>query len=67
MITGLQRGAAKGVKTINVTDKTGKLVAIKQVVDEDELMIINRSGITIRIKVEELTSDGKSHTRRSVN
>ena len=50
----------KGVKTINVTDKTGKLVAIKQVADEDELMIINRSGITIRIKVEELRVMGRA-------
>ena len=50
----------KGVKTINVTDKTGKLVAIKQVVDEDELMIINRSGITIRIEVAELRVMGRA-------
>jgi DNA gyrase subunit A len=50
----------KGVKTINVTDKTGKLVAIKQVADEDDLMIINRSGITIRIKVEELRVMGRA-------
>jgi DNA gyrase subunit A len=48
------------VKTINVTEKTGKLVAIKQVVDEDELMIINRSGITIRIKVAELRIMGRA-------
>lgn len=50
----------KGVKTINVTDKTGKLVAIKQVADEDELMIINRSGITIRIEVGELRVMGRA-------
>lgn len=50
----------KGVKTINVTDKTGKLVAIKEVVDKDELMIINRSGITIRIEVEELRVMGRA-------
>src|SRR5687768_15087937 len=50
----------KGVKTINITDKTGKLVAIKQVGDDDELMIINRSGITIRIKVEELRVMGRA-------
>jgi DNA gyrase subunit A len=49
-----------GVKTINITDKTGKLVAIKEVVDEDELMIINRSGITIRIKVSELRVMGRA-------
>ncbi|HEY9008770.1 MAG TPA: DNA gyrase subunit A [Ohtaekwangia sp.] len=49
-----------GVKTLNITDKTGKLVAIKEVVDEDELMIINRSGITIRIKVSELRVMGRA-------
>ena len=50
----------KGVKTINITDKTGKLVAIKQVTDQDDLMIINRSGITIRISVEELRVMGRA-------
>jgi DNA gyrase subunit A len=50
----------KGVKTLNVTDKTGKLVAIKQVGDDDELMIINRSGITIRIEVKELRIMGRA-------
>lgn len=50
----------KGVKTINVTEKTGKLVAIKEVTDKDELMIINRSGITIRIEVEELRVMGRA-------
>jgi DNA gyrase subunit A len=50
----------KGVKTINITEKTGKLVAIKEVVDADELMIINRSGITIRIKVSELRVMGRA-------
>jgi DNA gyrase subunit A len=50
----------KGVKTLNITAKTGKLVAIKEVVDEDELMIINRSGITIRIKVSELRVMGRA-------
>ena len=39
----------KGVKTLNITDKTGKLVAIKSVTDENDLMIINKSGITIRL------------------
>lgn len=42
---------AKGVKTLNITDKTGKLVAIKSVTDDNDLMIINKSGITIRLKV----------------
>jgi DNA gyrase subunit A len=50
----------KGVKTLNITAKTGKLVAIREVVDEDELMIINRSGITIRIKVSELRVMGRA-------
>jgi DNA gyrase subunit A len=50
----------KGVKTINITDKTGRLVAIKQVGDDDELMIINRSGITIRIEVKQLRIMGRA-------
>lgn len=49
-----------GVKTLAITEKTGKLVAIKQVTDEDDLMIINRSGITIRIKVSELRVMGRN-------
>jgi DNA gyrase subunit A len=56
----ITKRGGKGVKTINVTDKTGKLVAIKQVADEDELMIINRSGITIRIEVGELRVMGRA-------
>ncbi len=50
----------KGVKTISITEKTGKLVAIKEVSDQDELMIINRSGITIRIEVKELRVMGRA-------
>ena len=50
----------KGVKTLNITEKTGKLVAIKEVIDDDELMIINRSGITIRIEVKELRIMGRA-------
>jgi len=50
----------KGVKTLNITDKTGRLVAIKQVGDDDELMIINRSGITIRIEVGQLRIMGRA-------
>ncbi len=42
----------KGVKTISITEKTGKLIAIDKVTDEDDLMIINKSGITIRVKSE---------------
>jgi DNA gyrase subunit A len=50
----------KGVKTINVTDKTGDLVAIKDVTDKDDLMIINKSGIVIRIAVSELRVMGRA-------
>lgn len=50
----------KGVKTINVTEKTGKLVAIKDVRDGDDLMIINRSGIAIRMSVDELRVMGRA-------
>ena len=50
----------KGVKTINVTDKTGGLVAIKEVTDEDDLMIINKSGIAIRMQVESLRVMGRA-------
>ena len=41
----------KGVKTLNITDKTGRLVAIKNVTDDNDLMIINQSGIVIRLAV----------------
>jgi DNA gyrase subunit A len=54
------RRGGKRVKTLIITPKTGKLVAIKEVVDNDELMIINRSGITIRIKVSELRVMGRA-------
>ncbi len=50
----------KGVKTLNVTDKTGKLVAIKDVTDKDDLMIINRSGIIIRIAMSQLRTMGRA-------
>ncbi|REE82150.1 DNA gyrase subunit A [Lutibacter oceani] len=50
----------KGVKTINVTEKTGNLVAIKNVTDEDDLMIINKSGITIRLAVSDLRVMGRA-------
>ncbi|MCS6973708.1 MAG: DNA gyrase subunit A [Cyclobacteriaceae bacterium] len=56
----ITKRGGKGVKTINITEKTGRLVAIKEVSDEDELMIINRSGITIRIKVSELRVMGRA-------
>ena len=50
----------KGVKTISVTDKTGELVAIKNVTDEDDLMIINKSGLTIRMAVSDLRVMGRA-------
>ncbi|HNV29098.1 MAG TPA: DNA gyrase subunit A [Cyclobacteriaceae bacterium] len=56
----ITRRGGKGVKTINVTEKTGKLVAIKEVVDNDDLMIINKSGISIRISVAELRIMGRA-------
>jgi len=50
----------KGVKTINITEKTGKLVAIKNVTDDDDLMIINKSGIAIRMGVANLRVMGRA-------
>ena len=50
----------KGVKTLNITDKTGKLVAIKNVTDENDLMIINKSGIAIRLAVESFRVMGRA-------
>ena len=50
----------KGVKTLNVTEKTGKLIAIKNVTDDNDLMIINRSGVIIRIAVSDLRVMGRA-------
>lgn len=50
----------KGVKTMNITDKTGKLVAIKTVTDDNDLMIINKSGITIRMHVADFRVMGRA-------
>ena len=50
----------KGVKTLNITEKTGSLVAIKSVTDENDLMIINKSGITIRVKVADFRIMGRA-------
>ncbi len=50
----------KGVKTLNITDKTGELVAMKNVTDENDLMIINRSGITIRMAVSDIKVAGRA-------
>ena len=50
----------KGVKTLNITDKTGNLVAIKNVTDENDLVIINKSGITLRMKVADVRVMGSA-------
>ena len=50
----------KGVKTINITEKTGQLIALKQVTEDNDLMIINRSGITIRLAVSDIRVAGRS-------
>ncbi len=50
----------KGVKTLNISEKTGELVAIKNVTNEDDLMIINKSGITIRMEVDQLRTMGRA-------
>ena len=50
----------KGVKTLNITDKTGKLVSINSVTDDNDLMIINKSGITIRLKVLDIRTMGRA-------
>ena len=50
----------KGVKTLQITEKTGKLVAIKSVSDDNDLMIINRSGVTIRIPVSDIRIAGRA-------
>jgi len=56
----ITRRGGKGVKAMNVTDKTGQLVAIKEVVDSDDLMIINKSGITIRFEVKNVRVMGRA-------
>ncbi|MBO3697309.1 DNA gyrase subunit A [Roseivirga sp. E12] len=56
----ITKRGGKGVKTINITEKTGNLVAIKEVIDTDDLMIINKSGITIRISVDGLRVMGRA-------
>ncbi len=54
------RRGGKGVKTINITEKTGKLISIDSVTDNDDLMIINRSGLIIRLAVSELRVMGRA-------
>ncbi len=50
----------KGVKTLNITEKTGNLVALKNVIDENDIMIINKSGLTIRLKVSDIRISGRA-------
>ncbi len=56
----VQSRGGKGIKTLNVTPKTGKLIAIKAIHNDDDLMIINRSGIAIRIAASELPTSGRA-------
>jgi DNA gyrase subunit A len=56
----LTNRGGKGVKTISITEKTGKLVTLKSVSDSDDLMIINKSGIAIRMEVEDLRVMGRA-------
>lgn len=56
----ITKRGGKGVRTINITEKTGKLIAIKDVTDEDDLMIINRSGLTIRLAINTLRVMGRA-------
>ena len=56
----ITKRGGKGVKTINITEKTGKLIAIKNVMDGDDLMIINKSGLTIRLNVDTVRVAGRA-------
>jgi len=56
----ITKRGGKGVKTINITNKTGKLIAIKSVTDDDDLMIINKSGLTIRLNVDTVRVAGRA-------
>ncbi len=56
----ITKRGGKGVKTINITEKTGKLIAIKNVQDGDDLMIINKSGLTIRLNVDTIRVAGRA-------
>lgn len=55
-----QSRGGKGIKTLNVTPKTGRLIAIKAVTDDDDLMIVNKSGIAIRMAVKDLPTSGRA-------
>jgi DNA gyrase subunit A len=57
----------KGVKTLNITEKTGNLISINAVTDADDLMIINKSGLTIRMAVEDLRVMGATQGVKLIN
>lgn len=56
----ITRRGGKGVKTLNITDKTGMLIALKDVTDENDLVIINKSGLTIRMDVSKISTLGRA-------
>lgn len=56
----ITKRGGKGVKTMNLTEKTGKLIALRDVTDNDDVMIINKSGITIRLMVENISTLGRA-------
>ena len=56
----LTRRGARGVKTMNITDKTGELIAFKSVNDDNDLMIINKSGVVIRVHVSDIRIMGRA-------
>ena len=56
----ITKRGGKGIKTLNVTEKTGKLIAIKAVTDDDDLMIINRSGVAIRLALSTIREQGRN-------
>ena len=60
MLAIITNRGGKGVKTLNITEKTGNLIALKNVTDEDDLMIINKSGIAIRMSVKDLRVMGRA-------
>ena len=56
----ITKRGGKGVKTISITEKTGKLIAIKNVTENDDLMIIEKSGLTIRMAVSDIKVSGRA-------
>jgi DNA gyrase subunit A len=56
----ITKRGGKGVKTMNLTEKTGKLISMRDVTDNDDLMIINKSGITIRLEIENISTLGRA-------